>query len=249
MNYLAFATLYDSLMEEAPYDEWKRFVINSVGPHRMKELSLLDVGCGTGELVLKLLDEGVTVTGVDLSADMLVVAKEKCERAGYTPLLIQQNMSKMPRLGEFDVVTVFCDSLNYLTTEDEVKRAFHCFAEQLSKDGLLLFDVHSISKINDGFIGQTFADDRGDIAYIWTSFEGEFPNSVEHELRFFVQNDSGLYDRYDELHKQRTFPVSSYESWLEDAGFVIENISADFTEQPPHDESERIFIKARKKNK
>jgi SAM-dependent methyltransferase len=246
MNYHVFASLYDSLMEEAPYDQWVYFIKQSLMTEDLSGISVLDVGCGTGELLLRLLDEGVHGTGVDLSAEMLVVAKEKFNESGY-PLLLEQNMCTMPKLGWFDVVTVFCDSINYLSEEQDVQQAFKRVADQLKEGGLLLFDFHSISKIEDGFIGQTFADDGEDIAYIWTSFSGEYDYSVEHELSFFIKDEHGRYERYNELHKQRTFSVRTYQQWLEEAGFIVETITADFSNQSPDDESERIFIKARKK--
>ncbi|WP_100406727.1 class I SAM-dependent DNA methyltransferase [Bacillus solitudinis] len=247
MSYQKFASLYDALMEEAPYEEWVEVLKRSIGKKHLHDISILDVACGTGELLIRLLDEGADVAGVDLSADMLVIAKEKCEVSGYSPLLFEQNMADMPKLGEFDVVTAFCDSLNYLSTEQEVQKALKCFAEQLSSGGILLFDVHSTSKIESGFIGQTFADDGEDTAYIWTSFAGEHPYSVEHELTFFVKRESGLYERFTELHKQRTFPLSSYQTWLEEAGFVVQDCFADFESKSPDPKSERIFIKAQKK--
>ena len=62
---------------------------------------------------------------------------------------------------------------------------------------------------------QTFTLSDEEVAYIWDCFPGDHPYSVEHELTFFVLDEqSGKYDRFDELHKQRTYPVKEYESWL-----------------------------------
>jgi SAM-dependent methyltransferase len=247
MNYQAFATLYDHLMADAPYDEWVAFTKRSLGVDSLQGLSVLDVGCGTGELLIRLLQEGADVTGVDLSSEMLVVARDKCAAIKKQPLLLHQDMRNLEELGQFDIVTIYCDSLNYLETPEDVMTTFASVYNQLPEGGLLLFDVHSTTKVEEGFIGQTFADADDEVSYIWHSFAGEHEASVEHELTFFVQEANGSYNRYDELHNQRTYSISDYTAWLEGAGFTVEGISSDFNENPPTDESERIFFVARKK--
>ncbi|WP_227934892.1 class I SAM-dependent DNA methyltransferase [Alkalihalobacillus deserti] len=249
MNYQAFAALYDSLMTDAPYEKWVEFVQKQLQQQNLEGLSILDVGCGTGELLVQLQQSGANVTGVDLSADMLSLAKEKCDRAGFSPPLFQQSMTDLEGLGQYDVVTIFCDSLNYLETEEDVHNTFKSVHQQLKAEGILLFDVHSIVKINEGFINQTFADDVEKMAYIWTSFEGEHANSVEHEVTFFIEDEeTRLFERSFELHKQRTFSIDQYRNWLFETGFGDVSVFADFTNFEPKEESERIFFFAKKKN-
>jgi hypothetical protein len=97
------------------------------------------------------------------------------------------------------------------------------------------------------YAGATFAYNGDDISYIWNSYAGEYPLSVEHELTFFVFDEqSGKYDRYDELHKQRTYPKSQYENWLKAAGFQILSITGDFTNEPVSETTERIFFTVKK---
>jgi SAM-dependent methyltransferase len=248
MNYQAFAALYDTLMADAPYEKWVNYIRLQLDQRKFNELTILDVGCGTGELLVRLLHEGADTVGVDLSQEMLSVAKEKCEQAGYSPPLFHQSMTDLEGLGNFDVVTIFCDSLNYLETEEEVCRTFSGVYRHLQEGGFFMFDVHSLKKIEEGFIGQTFAEDGEDLAYIWTSFEGEYPYSVEHELTFFVYEEtSGYYERVAELHRQRTFPIKKYIDWLIEAGFGEIGVHADFTNASPTEQSERIFFTARKK--
>ncbi len=83
MNYLTFANLYDGLMKEAPYDQWLGYVKRSFSEQPLTGKTFLDVGCGTGELLLLLQQEGGLVTGLDLSEDMLTIAEAKNERAGF----------------------------------------------------------------------------------------------------------------------------------------------------------------------
>lgn len=246
MSYESFAYLYDRLMDEAPYDKWLAFFERAVEEYDVGKQPILEVGSGTGELLLRLCERGYEVSGVDLSAHMLSVARDKLQVNGYQPLLIEQDMRHLELGSTFASILVFCDSLNYLLTEDDVFQAFKQFHLHLETGGLLLFDVHSVNKIANGFIDQTFADAGEDISYIWQSFSGKEENSVEHELTFFVREPNGYYERMEEFHVQRTFSIDIYESLLEKAGFVVEKVIADFEHQVT-EESERIFFVAKKK--
>ncbi len=251
MSYEHFAYLYDELMRDAPYEEWVRFVNEKCDKYNMTggpRPSLLDLACGTGEVSIRLAKEGFQVTGVDLSEDMLSVAQTKAKKEGLRVPFYQQNMAELEGLGEFDIISIFCDSLNYLQFENEVTDTFAKVFRHLKNGGIFLFDVHSIYKIHQVFVNNTFAINEDDISYIWNSFPGDEPNSVEHELSFFVLDEnSGKYDRYDELHLQQTFTIEQYAAWLAEAGFELLEITADFTNEPPKEDSERIFFAARRK--
>lgn len=248
MTYGKFAYLYDALMKDVPYDEWVMFLDKQADKYGVGGKKILDLACGTGEISLKLAAAGFDVTGVDLSSEMLAVAREKADKSGHSLFLVQQDMSELEIPGEFDIVGIFCDSLNYLQTEIEVLRTFERVRSHLKPKGLFLFDVHSLYKMNELFINQTYAYNGEEISYIWQCFEGEFPYSVEHELTFF-ELDPGYsqYHRYDELHVQRTYPIEQYESWLSQVGFELLAVTADFEEVKPQQQSQRIFFTARKK--
>ncbi|MDG5470877.1 class I SAM-dependent methyltransferase [Jeotgalibacillus sp. ET6] len=249
MSYGRFAQIYDQLMSDMPYDQWTRFLLEKKDQFNIQGKRLLDVGCGTGEWTLQIAQLGFEVTGIDLSDSMLAVASHKAQQSGVEIALYQQDMAEAGGFEPFDIITIFCDSLNYLETEEQLKKTIQNMTSLLNDGGLLIFDVHSPYKIQELFINQTFTYDDGEVAYIWNSFEGEHPLSVEHELSFFVLEDSSQdkYLRFDEFHKQRTYPVDYYKSLLENAGFKIESVNADFsTSLSPAAASERIFFTCRK---
>lgn len=248
MTYERFASVYDVLMKDVPYPEWVQFLERKLASAAIEGKRVLDLGCGTGELSVMLAKTGYDVTGVDLSSDMLMIAQQKAEIANVEISLFEQDMSKLEDLGVFDIVTIFCDSLNYLSTPEQVRDTFKGVNQHLKGDGLFLFDVHSLYKIEQIFMNATFALAEEEIAYIWDCFPGEHEYSVEHELTFFLQkNGSEMYERFEELHKQRTFPVQVYTKWLLEAGFSVLSITADFSENSPTEKSERIFFACQKK--
>ncbi|MFE8703237.1 class I SAM-dependent DNA methyltransferase [Cytobacillus sp. FJAT-54145] len=247
MTYGKFAYLYDELMQDVPYDSWANTVLNKAKQYGIEGKKLLDLACGTGELSVRFAHLGFDVTGVDLSDDMLTVAHSKTEASGKNVSFFQQDMKELELADEFDIIGVFCDSLNYLSLEEDVQQTFRQIYKHLKQKGLFIFDVHSVYKITEVFADSTFTHDDEQICYIWSCFEGEHPYSVEHELTFFVHDEfTDKYDRYDELHTQRTYPITTYKKWLEESGFEILEITADFKETPPQMDSERILFVARK---
>ena len=120
MTYGSFALLYDELMRDVPYEQWVEFVKKQKESYGIKGNKFLDLACGTGELHLLMAKKDYGVTGVDLSSEMLTVAREKAEKSGQSLFLVQQDMSELEGFGEFDMVGIFCDSLNYLQTESPI---------------------------------------------------------------------------------------------------------------------------------
>lgn len=250
MAYGQFAHIYDQLMQDVPYDKWVSFV-QTVKQRYMGEdsnlFSVVDVGCGTGELAVRFAQQGWEVSGVDLSESMLAIAHEKASASGHSIALFEQNMAELEGFDGVDCITIFCDSLNYLETEEDVKRTFQSAFIQLKKGGLLLFDVHSLYKMSQVFMNNTFTSVEEEVSYIWNSFPGEYPNSVEHELSFFVkEEESDRYLRFDELHFQRTFDVETYKNWLEEVGFAVQSITGDYSTDHLADHTERVFFVAQK---
>jgi predicted TPR repeat methyltransferase len=247
MSYEQFAYIYDQLMDDVSYENWLYYVERIYRDYQHSGKRILDVGCGTGALSIQLAQQAFNVTGIDLSEDMLTVARSKAENKGLHIPLFQQDMSSIIGLGEFDTIVIFCDSLNYLKTEKEVRQTFKGVYDHLREGGLLLFDVHSTYKMKHLFAGQTYGGNDPQLSYLWQCFEGEYLNSVEHELTFFSERDDGTYERFDELHFQRTFPVEQYEQWLRECAFEVLEITGDFLNSSPSPDTERVFFAAKKR--
>ncbi|PYZ98711.1 methyltransferase type 11 [Alteribacter lacisalsi] len=245
MPYEHFAYVYDRLMEDAPYDSWTKYAAKRLPEHAR----LLDVACGTGTFTVRMAKAGHQVTGVDLSEDMLAVAQQKALEEGQQITFICQDMKRMEGFSELDAVTVFCDGMNYLLDEEEIRNAFTSFASALKEGGTLLFDVHSSFKVDSAFDYKVYAENGEEVSYIWYASPGEYENSVDHDLTFFIRNEDGTYTRVDEAHTQRTFDSSIYASLLDECGFDIVEISSEFGEKAPVHHTDRIFFQAKKRRK
>lgn len=243
-SYAKFATVYDELMTDVPYDTYAGFI--ELAANGIKGKKVLDIGCGTGILAAKLAKLGGEVTAVDLSPHMLEVARNRAKSLRLPITFVNQPMERLEGFKDFDVAVIPIDSLNYVTKMEDVQATFRGVYDSLRPGGVLLFDVHSTFKTDVIFMEGPFVYDDGRIAYMWQTDEGDAPHSVYSALSFFVETDSGLYERFDEVHVQRTFPVHLYVELLEEAGFKIERIFSDWEDEAPWEECERIFFQVRK---
>lgn len=241
-SYNRFSEVYDQLMTDIPYDCYVDWVLTHAPADSFKRL--LDIGCGTGTLSMMFAQAGYAVSGVDLSEDMLSIAQERASQMGMHIPFFAMSMDELEGFDELDVAVIPIDSINYVADEAAVKRTLEKVYAALRPGGQLFFDVHSLFKMDEIFLEGPFTYDEDGVNYVWHTEEGEFPHSVYHNMTFFVETESGLYERFDEEHFQRTFDVAQYVAWLREAGFSAVEVSADFGDEAPDAESERIFFRA-----
>jgi SAM-dependent methyltransferase len=129
-----FDAEYAGFVDDIPFAE--AYALRTGGP-------LLELGCGTGRLLLPLALGGYDVTGVDLSSEMLEIARAKAEAAGVTGrvTLVQGDFTDAPLPGSYRLAMIMMNSFLHLTTQASQLRALQHWREHLSPGGLLLIDV------------------------------------------------------------------------------------------------------------
>ena len=242
-SYETFARIYDSVMDEALYDAWMAFSLRHFPKDKKK---VLELACGTGIVSSMLAEKGFELTGLDLSADMLKIAKKRAQDAGQAIDFVEGNMLDLSAVGSFDMVTCYSDSICYMEDEVEVGDVFAQVYEHLNPGGRFLFDVHSTYQIDEVFPGYAYHENADDFAFVWDSYPDEPPHSIVHELTFFVEEEDGRFSRHDEVHEERTYEILTYEILLEQAGFTNIKVYADFEDKEPTDKSLRWFFVAEK---
>ena len=122
--YTGFAAVYDTFMDNIPYEEWCEYLTNLLCDYGVKDGLLLDLGCGTGSLTELLAERGYDMIGIDYSEEMLDLAMEKRMESGKDILYLCQDMREFELYGTVAAVVSICDCMNYIT-EPEGSR--HCF--------------------------------------------------------------------------------------------------------------------------
>lgn len=240
MSYQTFAAFYDEVMDDGYYDKWLAYTLDEIGKDNR---TVLELACGTGKLAVALSKSGHTVTGLDLSDNMLSLAYNRSLEEGEHIQFLQGDMRELSETGLFDAVTCFSDSLCYMKDEKEVLDVFKGVHDALKKGGTFLFDVHSLYKVQTVFPGYQYHDVLNEGAFLWSSFKGDTEGSIEHDLTFFIyEKQTGQYARYDETHKERTYSIDTYKALLTKAGFRHIEVSSNFGQNQVTDTTERIFF-------
>ncbi|KGP73131.1 class I SAM-dependent DNA methyltransferase [Pontibacillus yanchengensis] len=243
MSYGRFAQVYDELMSDVPYDQWVSFTKNRLRESSIAVKNIADLGAGTGEITLRLDEEGFNMTGIDVSEEMLTIAHQKSLQSQSTIQWLQMDITNLNTSATYDAVVCFCDVVNYLTDIHQVEAFMNNAYQLLAPGGKLIFDVHSTGYVQDFLANQTFGAVTDDISYIWFCEEGLTPYTVSHDLTFFVR-EGNKYERFDEVHHQRTFSVETYVESVQEAGFQLCSVHGDFSDEEGFDEKEhdRIFF-------
>lgn len=82
--YTTFAQVYDLFMDNVPYEEWSEYLLAVLKEYGIHSGVICDLGCGTGKMTRLLAQAGYDMIGVDLSEDMLAIAKPNRMKMGYS---------------------------------------------------------------------------------------------------------------------------------------------------------------------
>jgi SAM-dependent methyltransferase len=102
---------------------------------------VLDLCCGWGRHVVPLAKRGYRVTGLDLSAYHLRLAKQAARRAGVSIDFVHADMRDVPGRARYDAITNCFTSFGYLETEDGDQRVLNGVARALKPGGRFLIDT------------------------------------------------------------------------------------------------------------
>jgi SAM-dependent methyltransferase len=101
----------------------------------------LDLACGTGRLLLPLLNAGLDVDGCDISPDMLALCRAEASRHGLAPQLYQQAMHDLNLPRSYRTIYI-CDSFGIGGRRDQDAAALRRCYDQLAAGGTLVFSYY-----------------------------------------------------------------------------------------------------------
>ncbi len=151
-----FAYYYDVLMQNVGYKERSDYICELMKRHNHEFGITLDLACGTGSLTTELALKGIDVYGIDASAEMLSEAMQKSSEKGLNILYLRQKMQSLNLYGTIDTCICTLDSINHITNEKDVAKAFERVAFFMNQDGLFVFDVNTVYKHEQVLANNTF---------------------------------------------------------------------------------------------
>lgn len=237
MSYETFAYYYDSLMDPRFYDDYERFILSHC---HFQEV--LELGCGTGEIAIRLAKLGKNVFASDLSNDMLEVAKQKAIAENVNLILQRVDMTDFSTSHQVDLILCLCDSLNYVLNPEEIIQTFYNVFHALKEQGTFIFDVNSLYKMN--VILNDYHENECDDDFV---FQWDVKLLDEGYVHHHVYiEDKNEHDVVIEDHFQKTYSLNQYIYWLKEVGFQNIEYFGDF--QNYDEKCERIIFVCRKVN-
>ncbi len=228
-GYRSLASYYDRIYDRKNYFKESRFIRDFLNMHGAK--SVLDVGCGTGNHILRLKRYGFDCFGADLNYEMLAVAKSKVR----VPL-VQADMRALSFGRSFSAVICMYATFNHNIEYDDARKTARCFRNCLGSDGVVLIDLHNPS--NSGRRIDVTGDAERDVAW-----ELDRESRIERSRVRFKIGDQIIEDR----HTMRIYSMEEMRSILEDEGFELIGVYEGYGFVPATDNSKNLEIVGRVK--
>jgi ubiquinone/menaquinone biosynthesis C-methylase UbiE len=180
-----------------------------------------------------------------MSEDMLSVAREKTADEGLDILYLCQKTQELDLYGTVDGAVCCMDSINHITDIKTLETALKKVSLFLEPERLFIFDVNTLYKQEKILANNTFVLDEEDVYCVWQN-EFDSDNKITNiSLDFFTKEDD-IYVRSGEEFSEKAYTNEELAYLLEKAGFKIEAVFGDMTQNPPTDTEEGVFYICRK---
>ena len=243
--YGGFARVYDLFMDDIPYDEWFRYLQGLFMEYGINSGVIAELACGTGEMLRRFSEAGYEMIGLDLSEEMLTVAREKCREDVF---LLHQDMREFELYGHVAAMFCICDGMNYICNRKDLQKVFHQVSLYLEDDGIFIFDMKTEFFYREVLGSRILADNRENASYIWENIYYEEEKLNEYLLTVYeaVEEESDLFVRTDEVHRQKAYKIEEVRECLEKEGLSCLKIYEALTKNTPTKKSERVYFVAQK---
>lgn len=180
---------------------------------------VLDVACGEGTFAVAMAGAGYDVTGIDDSERMLQYARKLAKKEKVRAKFHKQDMRSLSFVNEFDLVTCWFDSLNYLLELKDLCHTFAGVARALQAGGLFIFDLNTIYGLavtwqSEGCFVQA---DRPKLFEVLRPEYDYETNIATLQITGFKKTADG-WRRMDEKHRERGYTLEEITACVEQAG-------------------------------
>ena len=244
-GYGSFAAFYDALTDDVDYAAWADYLLAAVTRHGGCADAVLDLACGSGSLSLELAGRGCDVIGVDGSADMLAIAREKAADEEQDILFLCQDMRQLDLYGTVDTAVCMLDSLSHILHTDDLREIFRRLGLFIAPDGLLIFDVNTPYKHAHVLGDNAFVFEREEFLCTWRNNYISATHEVEMALDFFLEEEDGTYSRFTDMVRERAYSLQTWKGLLTEAGFDLLAVYDERQFTDPAEDAQRWVLVAR----
>jgi SAM-dependent methyltransferase len=213
------AEYYDLLHANHDYDGDCEFVASILAEMGFPgPVSILDIGCGTGQHSVRLYRRGHSVVGIDASGGMLRKARERSEGTDLRYHL--QDMRSIQLHDEFDCAICLFGPFSRLLTERDFSRFFEGLGSVLRPSGVLVFDFINADGVVSPHKSWRIVE-SGDLKVIALD-KSELRGCLLRDIHeIFALKEDRLVDHFVEEHDLRTQTLPEVRDLLEGVGFSL----------------------------
>jgi SAM-dependent methyltransferase len=180
-----------------------------------KDAHILDLCCGSGELVQNLLTKGYKVTGLDGSESILHHASENAPGGEF--ICDDARFFELPPT--FHGIVSISGSLTHILNLQELKSAFSNVYASLLDNGVFVFNIYLEAAFQSSWNGSISGDVKDE--YAWALKTIYYPEEKIGRLHFTIfQLLEGSWQRTDNTVEEKCYSVTEIRSALEDVGFT-----------------------------
>lgn len=208
--------------------KYMELISNVIENYNLNVHSVLDVACGTGILASELYNRNFEVSGIDISEDMINIARENSKGIDFQV----SDMSEFTFDKKFQVITCAFDSINYLTCDVKLEKTLRNIFLHLDDNGVFIFDINTPTLYEErhfGVIDRSF--DEIKLKQI-LEYDKEYKIG---KTTFDFGNDGS------ETHTQKAYSADEMDKFLLESGFQIMSRYKDFKLSPVDDKAYKIF--------
>lgn len=228
-----YAEFYDLLYNQKDYLAEASFINQLIQKHKAqpaKDLKILDLACGTGKHAFELEKLGYSVSGSDISGDMIQIARNVAEGKNSTCKFFNHSFQESDKIeGKYDVVISMFSAINYLTSYEDLEKTLKNIRGLLKEDGVLIFDYWNGNAVTRDYSPLKVlrkSNDGGELMRISKTSLDLFKQiaTVEFTCLYFQKDKKQI--EFTEIHPMRYFYFKELESFLNINGFKIAHQSA-----------------------
>ena len=223
--YSRLAAVYDEIVVDPCHGRCASFLDELWSADRDGVHAVLDLCCGTGLLAEELIARRYRVVGVDASAAMLDLARE---RLGPDVVLSRMTLPDLAVDGRFDAAVSTLDGLNYLTPE-ELRLTLVAVADRLRPGGWLVFDLQTDAMMDFTIANPTVAGRSAGNDFVINSVVDSGTRTCDTTIELTRPRDG---DPFSEQHRQYFHPDAEVRICLQAAGFAVIAVEEEYTHQP-----------------
>ncbi len=255
--YTGFAKVYETFMDNIPYEAWTEYLTGLLKEYGVTKGSLLcELGCGTGSMTRRLAEAGYDMIGIDLSEEMLDIARYEHPECEKDILYLNQDMREFELYGTVAVVVSLCDSMNYLISEEDLLQVFKLVNNYLDPGGYFIFDMKTEYHYETLMGNRTIVDNREDCSLIWENFYDKENKLNQYDITIYAKAEfedeeeededmPPLFERMEESHVQRAYSVEQIKELLKQAGLEFVAVYDSCTKDAPKPDSDRVYFIAK----